>query len=39
MNTNHLDEPGKMPAWVEGALLGIVFGFVLFGDAIAVWLS
>jgi len=36
---NAIEPPGKMPAWLEGLLISFVFGIVLFGDAIAVWLS
>jgi len=28
-----------MPPWVEGILISLLFGIVLFGDAITVWLS
>ncbi len=31
--------PGELPAWLQGILLGLLFGIVTFGDAIIGWLS
>lgn len=32
-------QPIEMPAWLQGLGLALLFGVVLFGDAIVVWLS
>ena len=31
--------PPEMPPEVQGVLYGLLWGLILFGDAIAVWLS
>lgn len=38
-NKNQFDVPTKMPPWLQGVMLGLVFGLVLFADAITMWLS
>ncbi len=37
--TNAFDVGGTMPPWLHGLGLALLFGLVLFGDAIMVWLS
>jgi len=39
MKNRNVEIPGPMPPWVEGILISLLFGIVLFGDAITVWLS
>lgn len=34
-----LDLPEPLPPWVQGIGFGIMFGLILFGDAITVWFS
>lgn len=38
-NRNEFEVPAELPPALQGILLGLVFGVVLFGDAILVWLS
>ncbi len=38
-NQHQFEVPSKIPPWLQGVMLGFVFGLVLFADAITVWLS